>query len=60
MAGSVLTDALIILAVAVAVTLLLARLRFPLLVGLFVAGILVGPHSFGLVQDASRVETLAE
>ena len=60
MAGAVLTDVLIILAVAVAVSLVLARLRLPLLVGLFAAGALLGPHGLALVKDPTRVEALAE
>jgi CPA2 family monovalent cation:H+ antiporter-2 len=60
MAGGVLTDVLIILAVAVAVSLVFARLRLPLLVGLFAAGALLGPHGFALVKDPTRVEALAE
>ncbi|MCL5736381.1 MAG: cation:proton antiporter [Actinobacteria bacterium] len=60
MAGSVLTDVLLILAVAVAVSLLLARLGLPLLIGLFAAGVLVGPHTFGLIEDPRRVEALAD
>ncbi len=55
-----LTDILIALAVALAVTLIFGRLRLPVLVALFVAGALVGPHSFGLIGDPEEVEGLAE
>ncbi len=55
-----LTDILIVLAVALAVTLLFGRLRLPLLVALFVAGALVGPNAFGLIEDSEQVEALAE
>ncbi len=55
-----LTDILIVLAVALAVTLVFGRLRLPVLVALFVAGTLVGPHSFGLINESENVEGLAE
>jgi K+:H+ antiporter len=55
-----LTDILIVMAVALAVTLLFGRLRLPILVALFVAGALVGPNSFGLIGDSEQVKALAE
>jgi monovalent cation:H+ antiporter-2, CPA2 family len=58
--SSALTDILIVLAVALAVTLVFGRLRLPVLVALFVAGALVGPHSFGLIKESENVESLAE
>jgi monovalent cation:H+ antiporter-2, CPA2 family len=60
MMRSALTDILIVLAVALAVTLVFGRLRLPVLVALFVAGALVGPHSFGLIKESENVEGLAE
>ena len=50
-----LTDILIVMAAALAVTLLFGRLRLPVLVALFVAGTLVGPNSFGLIEDPEEV-----
>ena len=55
-----LTDILIVLAVAVVVTLIFSRLRLPALVGLFVAGALIGPNSLALIGSAESVEALAE
>ena len=50
--SSALIDILIVLAVALAVTLVFGRLRLPVLVALFVAGALVGPNSFGLIEES--------
>lgn len=55
-----LTDILIVLAAAVVITLLFARLRLAPLVGLFVAGVLIGPNAFGLIKSTEEVEALAE
>jgi CPA2 family monovalent cation:H+ antiporter-2 len=42
------------------VSVLLAKLRLPTVVGLLVAGALLGPHGLGLVARAEAIETLAE
>ncbi len=55
-----LTDILLVFAVAVVVTLVFSRLRIPPLVGLFVAGALIGPKSLGLIRSADIVNELAE
>jgi CPA2 family monovalent cation:H+ antiporter-2 len=55
-----LTDILIVMAVAVVVTLVFSRLRLPALVGLFVAGALIGPNAFGLIKSPESVEQLAD
>ena len=55
-----LTDILIVLAVAVVVTLLFSRARLPALVGLFVAGAVIGPNATGLISSPESVEELAE
>lgn len=36
------------------------RLRLPSLVGLLVAGVLIGPHGLGVLQDRDQIEKLAE
>lgn len=36
------------------------RLRLPSIVGLLVAGVLIGPHGFGVLQDRDQIEKLAE
>jgi CPA2 family monovalent cation:H+ antiporter-2 len=56
----VLKDLAVIFAVSVVVILLFHRLRLPALPGFIVAGVLLGPKALGLVEDAHRVESLAE
>jgi CPA2 family monovalent cation:H+ antiporter-2 len=53
-------DLLIILLVSVPVALLCLRLRLPLLVGLMIAGILIGPYGLGLIKELEAIEILAE
>ncbi len=50
----------IVIAVAVAVTVLLARLRLPTVAGLLAAGALVGPFGLGLAKSVHAIEVLAE
>ena len=57
---SLLQDAVILLASAVAVLLLTARLRVPPVVALLLTGILVGPSGFGWIADSDEVEVFAE
>ncbi|HJL15116.1 MAG TPA: cation:proton antiporter [Sandaracinaceae bacterium LLY-WYZ-13_1] len=47
-------------AVAVMVSLLLARLRLPPVSGLIAAGILIGPNAAALVTDREAIDVLAE
>jgi CPA2 family monovalent cation:H+ antiporter-2 len=53
-------DLLIILLVSVPVAFLCLRLRLPLLVGLMLTGIAIGPTGFGLIKEIEAVEMLAE
>ncbi|MBM4010213.1 MAG: hypothetical protein FJ286_02360 [Planctomycetes bacterium] len=55
-----LTDLVIVFAVAAAVVFTFGRLRLPSVVGLLVAGVLVGPYGLSLVSDLHVVEVLAE
>jgi len=55
-----LRDLVVILAVALAVVTILHRFRIPTIAGFILAGILVGPHGLGLVNDVHKVENLAE
>jgi CPA2 family monovalent cation:H+ antiporter-2 len=55
-----LKDSVIILASAVAVLLITARLRVPPVVGLILTGLLVGPSGFGWIADSEEVEVFAE
>ena len=59
-ADTLLLDALVVLAAAVAVVFVSARLRIPPIVGLVAAGMLVGPSGLALVPDPEEVELLAE
>src|SRR5215203_1202670 len=53
-------DLLIILLVSVPVAFLCLRLKLPLLVGLMLTGIAIGPSGFGLIEEISAIEVLAE
>lgn len=55
-----LTDILVVMAVAVVVSLFFGRLRLPTLVGLFAAGVLIGPHALRLVRTPESVQQLAD
>jgi CPA2 family monovalent cation:H+ antiporter-2 len=55
-----LQDLVVILTAAVAVVTLLRRLHVPSIAGFIVAGMVVGPHALGLIQDLHQVEMLAE
>jgi CPA2 family monovalent cation:H+ antiporter-2 len=50
----------VIAALAVLVTVVLARLRLPTVAGLLAAGALVGPFGLGLVHSVHAIEVLAE
>jgi CPA2 family monovalent cation:H+ antiporter-2 len=54
------SDLLIILLVSVPVAFLCLRLKLPLLVGLMLTGIAIGPSAFGLVTEVAGIEVLAE
>lgn len=53
-------DLLIILLVSVPVAFLCLRLRLPLLVGLMLTGIVIGPYGLGLIKELEAIEILAE
>ncbi len=55
-----LADLVIVFAVAAAVVFAFGLLRLPSVVGLLVAGVLVGPYGLSLVSDLHVVEVLAE
>jgi CPA2 family monovalent cation:H+ antiporter-2 len=57
---SFLTDLVLVFAVAGVVVFLFQHWRVPALVGLLVAGVLVGPNGLGLIEDEERVRLLAE
>jgi CPA2 family monovalent cation:H+ antiporter-2 len=53
-------DFVLLLAVAVAVTLVSHRLRVPPVAGLLLTGILIGPSGLALARESEHVHTLAE
>ncbi len=55
-----LRDLVIIFAVAVVVVAVLQKAGIPPIAGFIVAGTLVGPHGFALIEDVHQVEVLAE
>jgi CPA2 family monovalent cation:H+ antiporter-2 len=57
---SILTDLLIVFIVSAAVVFVFHHFRLPALVGLLLAGIVVGPYGLKLVHETERVEILAE
>lgn len=55
-----LADLVVVFAVAAAVVFAFGRARLPSVVGLLVAGVLVGPYGLSLVADVESVKLLAE
>ena len=53
-------DLLIILLVSVPVAYLCLRLKLPLLIGLMLTGMAIGPYGIGLIKDLAGIEVLAE
>ncbi|MGH9946822.1 MAG: cation:proton antiporter [Pyrinomonadaceae bacterium] len=53
-------DLLIILLVSVPVAYICLRLKLPLLVGLMLTGVAIGPHALGLIRELESIEILAE
>ncbi|MBU4321408.1 MAG: cation:proton antiporter [Nitrospinae bacterium] len=50
----------IIFGASAVVVFLLHRMRVPSIVGLLIAGTIIGPHSLGIVRDIHSIEMLAE
>ncbi|HEX2878449.1 MAG TPA: cation:proton antiporter, partial [Polyangiaceae bacterium] len=57
---TLLRELAVIAVLGVAVTVIFARLRLPTVAGLLVAGALLGPSAFGLIESAHSIELLAE
>jgi CPA2 family monovalent cation:H+ antiporter-2 len=55
-----LLDLLLIFGLAVPVLLVCHRLRIASVVGFLITGVIVGPHSFGIIGDATDIKILAE
>ena len=56
----VLTEIVLVMAVAVAAALLLRRLAVPPVVGFILAGVVIGPAGLGLVSDREQIVVVAE
>jgi CPA2 family monovalent cation:H+ antiporter-2 len=55
-----LRDLVIILGLAVVVVGILHRIGIPAIAGFIFAGIIVGPHVLGVIEDSHQIEVLAE
>jgi monovalent cation:H+ antiporter-2, CPA2 family len=55
-----LREAVLLLAAAIGVILLSARVRIPSVVGFLITGVLIGPSGLALIGEAERVELFAE
>jgi CPA2 family monovalent cation:H+ antiporter-2 len=55
-----LDDLLILLAASIPIVFICHRLRLPVIVGLMITGVVIGPYGLGLIKDAQAVEALAE
>lgn len=55
-----LLDILIIFIAALPVAFLFHKLKLPSMVGMIVAGVIIGPSGFGFIDSSARVENLAE
>lgn len=61
MSGEILlTDFLLILAVALPIAVVFTRLQLPSLVGFLVAGAVIGPHGLALIHASQTVDAMAE
>jgi monovalent cation:H+ antiporter-2, CPA2 family len=55
-----LRELIIVLTATIAIVFVFQKLRLPSVVGFLLAGVIIGPHGFKLIQSVSQVETLAE
>ncbi len=55
-----LRELIIVLTATIAIVLVFQKLRLPTIVGFLLAGVIIGPHGFQLIQSVGQVETLAE
>jgi CPA2 family monovalent cation:H+ antiporter-2 len=56
----IIRDILLILAVSIATVYLLRKLQIPVIAGFIIAGVLIGPGGFGLVDNQEDIEIIAE
>lgn len=57
---SVLRELVIVLTATIAIVFVFQKLRLPNIVGFLLAGVIIGPHGFQLIQSVGQVENLAE
>ena len=55
-----LQELLIVLTVTISIVFLFQKLRVPAIVGFLLAGVIIGPGGFGLIQNVHQVEMLAD
>ncbi len=55
-----LEELLIVLAVTIAIVYLFQKLRVPAIVGFLLAGVVIGPGGWGLIENVGQVETMAD
>ncbi|HXV83699.1 MAG TPA: cation:proton antiporter, partial [Candidatus Binatia bacterium] len=53
-------ELLIVLMATIAIVFVFQKLRLPTIVGFLLAGVIIGPHGFQLIQSVDQVEILAE
>ena len=55
-----LQELLIVLAVTISIVYLFQKIRVPAILGFLLAGVIIGPGGFGLIQNVHQVEMLAD
>ncbi|MDP3921035.1 MAG: cation:proton antiporter [Candidatus Omnitrophota bacterium] len=55
-----LTEFILVLITATIVAVTFERLRLPSILGFLIAGVIVGPHGFGILTDSGRIHQMAE
>ena len=59
-APNFLTELVIVLTATISIVFVFQKLRLPSIVGFLLAGVIIGPHGFRLIQSVGQVELLAE
>lgn len=57
---SIFDNLLILLTISLVITAICQRVKIPVIIGYILAGILVGPHTTGIIQEAESIHLLAE
>jgi CPA2 family monovalent cation:H+ antiporter-2 len=56
----ILQDLVLIFGVSAVLVFILGRLNIPSIVGFLIAGVILGPHGFGIIKDMHEIEIFAE